>query len=143
LKQTLKDKIADAEAVLVGNAGRGTISQIVAGRKFAAIMQTLPGFEKLTDGKTLGVHVFGILDGITIIRCPNSDVLAEDKALCVWKGMSPFEAAVVYAPFMPLVVTSTLPMAPNPLQQQKAAAVWAGVDALVPNFVTQMTLLNP
>lgn len=141
-KQTFKDSLADAEAVLVGNAGRGTISQIIAGRKVAAIISTLPGFEKLTDGTTLGVHVFGMLDGITVVRCPNADVLAEDRALLVWKGMSPFEAAVVYSPYMPLVVTATLPVAPNPLQQMKAAAVWAGVDSLVPNFVTQLQVLH-
>jgi hypothetical protein len=141
-KQTFKDKLADAEAVLVGNAGRGMISQIIAGRKVASIISTLPGFEKLTDGSTLGVHVFGMLDGVTVIRCPNSDVLAEDDALLVWKGMSPFEAAVVYAPYMPLVVTSTLPVAPNPLQQMKAAAVWAGIESLVPNFVTKLHVLN-
>jgi hypothetical protein len=141
-KQTFKDKLADAEAVLVGNAGRGMISQIIAGRKVAAIISTLPGFEKMADGSTLGVHVYGMLDGITVIRCPNADVLAENTALLVWKGGSPFEAAVVYAPYMPLVVTATLPVAPNPLQQMKAAAVWAGVESLVPNFVTKLTVLN-
>ena len=141
-KQTFKDALADAEAVLIGNAGRGMISQIIAGRQVAAIIQTLPGFEKLTDGTTLGVHVFGMLDGVTVIRCPNADVLAADMALLVWKGLSPFEAAVVYAPYMPLVVTATLPVAPNPLQQMKAAAVWAGVTSLVPNFVTALQVLN-
>jgi hypothetical protein len=139
-KQTFKDALADAESVLVGNAGRGTISQIICGRQVAGIISTLPGFEKLTDGTTLGVHVFGMLDGITVVRCPNADVLASNIALLVWKGLSPFEAPVVYAPYMPLVVTATLPVAPNPLQQMKAAAVWAGVQSLVPNFVTLLTV---
>ena len=36
---------------------------------------------------------------------------------------------------MPLVVTSTLPAGKNPLSNQRAAAVWAGVEVLVKNFV--------
>ena len=37
--------------------------------------------------------------------------------------MSPFEASLVYAPFMPLVITDTLPNGVNPLKGQRAAAV--------------------
>lgn len=143
MKQTFKDKLAQAESTLIGNAGRGTISQIIAGRTVCSIIQTLPGFEKLTDGTTLGVHIFGKLDGITIIRVPEDAILAANKAIITWKGLSPFEAPVVYAPYMPLVVTSTLPVAPNPLQQMKAAAVWAGIESLVPNFATNFEVLNP
>jgi hypothetical protein len=141
-KQTFKDKLADAEATLIGNAGRGTMTQIIAGRKVAAIIQTLPGFEKLTDGTTLGTHVFGKLDGVIIVRVPEDAVLNPAKAIITWKGLSPFEAPVVYAPYMPLVVTATLPVAPNPLQQMKACAVWCGVESLVPNFSTGFTVLH-
>lgn len=141
-KQTFKDSMADAESVLIGNAGRGTISMMVAGRKAAAIISTLPGWTKLTDGTTLGTHVFGTLDGIVVVRTTEDALLAPEKVLVCWKGLSPFEAPVVYAPYMPLVVTSTLPVAPNPLQQMKAAAVWAGIDSLCPNFVTSLTVLH-
>ena len=135
-KQTFKDSLADAEAVMLGNAGRGTISTIIAGREVCAIMQTLPGWQKLTDGNTLGTHVYGTLDGVTVVRVPEANLLDPKKAVLMWKGQSPFDAAAVYSPYMPLTVTATLPAAPNPLGSMKAAAVWAGVDVLVENYIT-------
>ena len=141
-KQTWKDKLADSEAVLVGNAGRGTISVLIVGREQAAVIQTLPGFVKLTDGNTLGSHVFGTIDGVTIVRVNEAAVLAAKSGIAIWKGMSPFEAPVVYAPYMPLVVTATLPEAPNPLGSMKAAAVWAGVQSLVPQFATKFNMIE-
>lgn len=139
-KQTLKDALADAEAVLIGNAGRGAISQIIAGRELAAIMGTLPGFQKLSDGVSLGAHVYGTLDGVTIIRVNEQALLDSKTAVLQWKGPTPWEAACVYSPYMPLTVSDTLPEAPNPLGSMKAAAVWAGTDVLVPNFATKLTM---
>ena len=139
-KQTFKDSLADSEAVLVGNAQRGTISTMIAGRNACAIMQTLPGFNKLTDGNTLGAHVFGTLDGVMIIRVNEAAILNPNYMINMWKGTSPFEAPCVYSPFMPLVVTSTLPAGKNPIGQQRAAAVWAGVKVLVAQFITRMTV---
>ena len=60
--------------------------------------------------------------------------------VCVFKGATPFEAAAVYAPYMPLVVTDTLPTGENPLVNQRAAAVWAAVESLVPNYATTLTV---
>lgn len=140
-KMTLKDSIADAEGVIVANAGRGTITVMLAGVKASAILSTLPGFEKLSDGQAVGPHIFGKLDGTVIIRVPETALLASNLIIPIWKGTSPFEAPAVYTPYMPLAVTSTLPLA-NPLVSQKAAAVWAGVDVLVNNFITKITLAN-
>ena len=136
-KQTYKDKLAEAEKNLVATAGRGSISLLIVGKTHAQTIQTLPGFQKMYDGNSLGAHVFGTLDGMIIVRVTESSILGDEEGLAVWKGLSPFEAAAVYSPFMPLAVTGTLPQAPNPLNSMKAAAVWAGVESVVPNFVTK------
>lgn len=135
-KQTYKDQMAVAEKTLVGQAGRGTISIMVVGKTHASVVQTLPGFEKMYDGNSLGAHVFGKLDGTVYIRVTESNILGDEEGFGLWKGQSPFETAAIYAPFMPLAVTGTLPQAPNPLNSMKAAAVWAAVDTVVPNFIT-------
>jgi hypothetical protein len=140
-KQTYKDSLASSEAVLVGNAGRGTISLLIVGKNHAALISSLPGWKKLYDGHALGAHVFGELDGIPVVRVIETSILPVDYGLAVWKGGSPFEAAAVYSPFMPLAVTSTLPQAPNPLNSMKAAAVWAGVQTLVPQYVTAFNVV--
>lgn len=85
-KQTFKDKLADAESTMLGNAGRGMISTIVAGRDVCAIIGTLPGFVKLSDGSTIGSHIYGTLDGATVVRVPYNDVLDKDDALLLYKG---------------------------------------------------------
>jgi len=141
-KQTFVDAISDAEEKMVENAGRGMISTIIGGRKVCSTLQTLDGFTQLSNGNTLGMHVFGTYNGKTVIRVPNATTLAANKAICLWKAQNPFEAALVYSPFMPLVHTSTLPAAPNPLGSMQAAAVWAGLDIVVPQFATTLTLLN-
>jgi hypothetical protein len=107
-KQTFKDSLAAAESTMLGNAGRGMISTIVAGRDVCSIIGTLPGFVKLSDGSTINTHIYGTLDGATIVRVPYNDVLNKDVALLLYKGTSPFEAPAVYAPYMPLVVTTAL-----------------------------------
>ena len=139
-KQTYKDAMATAEATLVGNAGRGTISMLAVGSNHAAVIQTLPGFRKLYDGNGLSAHLYGELDGTPVIRVTESAILGTNEGLAMWRGQSPFEAPAVYAPYMPLVVTSTLPEAPNPLVSMKAAAVWAGVEDLVPEYVTRFDI---
>lgn len=137
---SIKQAFSDCEAVMVGNAGRGTLNVMIAGLNLCAILETVPGFTKLTDGNTIGSHVFGTLDGRTIIRVNDATLLNADQGLFLWKPASPFEGPAVYAPFMPLVVTSTLPLGINPLNNQRAAAVWAGLEVTVPNYITRITI---
>jgi hypothetical protein len=56
--------IGVAESVILGNAGRGTINNLIVGRNAASVLATLPGFVKISDGSTIGPHIFGRLDGI-------------------------------------------------------------------------------
>ena len=137
---SFKFSLANAEKTLSANAGRGLISVYVGGKDFCEIISTQAGFTKLTDGTTIGIHVYGTIDGIPVIRVLDANVLAAGVGLCIYKGQSPFEAPAVYTPFMPLVVTSTLPNGVNPLRSQRAAAVWAGIDVLVGNFITMVTV---
>jgi hypothetical protein len=141
-RQTYKFSLAAAEANLITNAGRGTISLLIVGITHAALIQTLPGWEKLYDGNGLGSHVFGTLDGITVVRVMESNILGPLQGLALWKGYSPFEAAAVYSPYMPLTTTAVLPQAPNPIQSMRASMVWAGVSSLVPEYSTNFNISN-
>jgi len=141
-KQTYKDYLAKAEAVIVQNAGRGTVSYHIAGLSVCAILQTLPGFVKLYDGNSIGgAHLFGTLDGVPIIRIPLASQLNPLVEILGYKGTSVFETAAVYAPYMPLTTTAMLPTA-NPLVGQKAAAIWAATAVVIGNFLTQLTVTS-
>jgi hypothetical protein len=141
-QQTLRNAMVDASAQIVASAGRGAVNCWIVGREAAAILEVLPGFNKLFDDLTFGPHIYGSYMGTTVVRVPYSSVLDDNTMLGICKGQNPFEAPIVFAPYMPLVVTNTLPMAYNPLQQQRAAAVWAAIDTLVPSLSTQLTILE-
>jgi hypothetical protein len=141
-KMTYMDAMYNADAAMLGNAGRGQISVMIVGRSHAALVASLPGFKKLSDGRTLGAHVFGELNGVVYIRVPEDSLIGgADKGYGLFKGDSPFEAACVYSPFMPLTVTSDLPEIQNPLISQRAAATMAGVNVLVPQYATEFSVI--
>lgn len=140
--QSFKIKLAEVEANIVKQAGRGGLSVLIADVDTCAIIETLVGFNKLTDGNTLGAHVFGTLDGRVVVRVTDTAILAADTVRAIWKGPSPFEGPAVWSPFMPLVVTDTLQNLDNPLQSQRAAAVFGAPEVLVPNFITSMTITS-
>lgn len=141
-KNTYMDYLLRAESTMSSNAGRGTVTHLVVGKDHAAVIGGLPGFKKMYDGQSLGAHVYGQLDNIVVIRVLESSILGPKEGVALWKGSSPFEAPVVYCPFMPLVVTGTIPQVPNPLNNMKAAAVWAGIDSLVGQFATKFDVIE-
>jgi len=141
-KQTYKDVLARATTNLINNAGRGQISVLIAGLDHTAIIQTLPGFQRVSDGSALGTQVIGTLDGMTVVQVKDTNLLATNRALAIWKGPTPFEAPAVWSPFMPLATTGTLPESPNPLVSMKAGAVVGAVESLVPQFATEITISN-
>jgi hypothetical protein len=139
-KQHLKDILSFAEASIITSANRGNINVMIAGAGAASIMSTLPGFVRLSDGSSMGPHIFGTLDGTIIVRVPLNAILGSYTVLGLYKGSAPFDGACVWAPYMPLVVTTALPVGTNPLQQQKAAAVMGAAEVLLPNFISQITI---
>ena len=131
------DALADAESVMYGNAGRGVITYLIGDRKACAVIAGMPGFVRGPKVDAVGPHLFGTLDGIPVFRTysyPDFELIA------VYKGVSAFETPVVWAPYMPLVITSAIPADNNPFRNQRAAAVWAGYKAVVPQFVTKVTI---
>jgi hypothetical protein len=141
-KMTYADRVADAEAQILSQAGRGSIQALIVGRKHAAVIKGLPDFTPLSNGQSMGSHIFGTLNGMTVIRVTDPNILGEWDGLALHKGASPFEAACVYAPYLPLTTTDLLPEGNNGIVSQKAAALMAGVETLVPQFVTGLEVTN-
>lgn len=141
-KLTFFDALADAESVILTNAGRsGGATAIVAGHKASAILKTMPGFVPAGDlNAVLGTHFYGTLDGKPVLR---SDVIPTAEILLISKGSSMFDTSLVYAPYMPLFVTGMADgIDHNPLKSQKGVALQAGMKAVVPNLITKISILN-
>ena len=135
--QTIKIRLAQVDAALTSQMGRGSISTMVCGRNVAALISTLPRWQKLSYGSQLGPHVFGTIDGITVVRVHDTAILGADESVAMFKGSSPFDSPLAYAPYMPLAVTGVIPLSPNPLGNQRAAAVWSASESLVPAYSTR------
>lgn len=136
-KQQLKDRISEAEATILQNSGRGVVNFLIAGSYAASVLSNLPGFTK-TAVTGSGPQLYGTLDGMTVIRSPQTDT---NSIFCVYKGSGFFDAPIVYSPYMPLFVSNTLPLPGNILQKQGVAAVWAGLQVVVPTFCSKVRIV--
>lgn len=134
-------KMSDAENVMMGNVGRGVIKVMIVGREHASIVKNIDGFKVLSDGGSLGAHIYGVLDGVTYIRVPEQALLDAKAGIGLYTGATPLESAGVYAPFMPLTITQLSPEKPNPLMDQKAAATMAGTKVVVPGYATKFNII--
>ena len=131
------DIVSNTENVIINNAGRGVLNVIVAGTGVCALFQNMANFQR-SNITSNGPHVFGIYNGnIVVVRAPMLPAL---EALCIYKGTGMFDAPIVYAPYMPLFVTNTMPVPNNVLKTQGVAAVWSGMKVVIPSFVTKLTL---
>lgn len=136
---TLPSALTDASVLMYNNLGRGSTTAYIAGPKACGIMEQHPKFTKMFDDDTLGAHVYGTFDGKPVVRCPSAQLDA-NTIIGLWKGRNPFEAPVVWAPYMPLTMTETQGTGANPLQRQKACAVWGAVDTMIPNALCSVTI---
>lgn len=141
-KMTILDVLADSNSLLQETAGRGNVNCHIAGNRAAAIYSTLPGWTPLFDDDSYGPHIYGKINGVPVIRIPQNTILDKWTTLSIHKGKTPFDAPLVYAPYMPLVLTQLLPQAYNMFLQMQGAAIWAGLDPLVSNLTTQMVVDN-
>lgn len=133
-------RMADAESTMIGNVGRGTVKVMIVGREHAALVRGLDGFQLLSDGNSLGAHIFGTYKGVTYVRVPEQALLDAKAGIGLYTGASPLESAGVYAPFMPLTVADS-PLGPNPLTSQKVAATMAGTKVVVAGYATKFNLV--
>lgn len=137
-KDTFMDAVAEAEAKLTVNAGRGSVNRYIAGTTAAATLRSMPGFQAVPSGVEHQVGLYGYLDGIPVIRATH--VMPDKEILCIYRGKGYFEAPLVYAPYMPLFVSNTMQVGKNPLRNQRVAAVWAGVTPVIKQFVTKIVI---
>lgn len=121
-------------------AGKGTLSVGLAGPGACAFLEQIDKF-KLIGEATAYPTVYGIYDNKTIIiRCPQ--LQESDAIYFLYKGQTPFEAAAVYAPFMPLVGVEDLPVPTAMLNRRSAVASMAALDVLVPGYIQKFKLTN-
>ena len=121
-------------------AGKGTLTVGLAGAGACAFLEQNAKFEKIGVASAFA-SVYGIYNKQTIIiRCPQ--LKDPDTIYFLYKGESAFEAAAVYAPYMPLVGVEDLPVPTALLNRRSAVASMAAVEILVPGFIQKFKLVK-
>ncbi len=133
---------ADAEEVMMSNVGRGVIKVMIVGRKHGALVSGLDGFNLLSDGGSMGCHIFGTYKGVTYVRVPEEAIMPARSGVGLFTGTNPLESAGVYAPYMPLTIEQS-PLGPNPLTSQKVAGTMAGTKVVVAGYATRFNIVAP
>lgn len=135
------DVIARAENNLQQKAGRGKITTMVCAPNVATIIRNLPGFVPAGIVGP-GATIYGTLDDITIVRAPQ---LAMDpssptanSAFALYRGDEPFDGAMVYGPYMPIVSIEDVPVENTILMKRNGVAHMAAIKTVSPNFLTRI-----
>jgi hypothetical protein len=143
-RDAISYRFSEVGTQLVDAAGRGRAQTWVIGNQIASDVESLPGFTPISDGLDVGPHIFGTYKGVTVIRVPEAATLGGNESTVMWKGSNPFEAPVVWAPYMPLATTDkiTTGRGNNPLTHQKAVASMSACESLVPQYSTTFDFEN-
>lgn len=144
-KLELLDVISRAENNLQQAAGRGKISTMICSPNFATLLRNMPGF--VPAGVVgPGATVYGTLDDITIVRAPQlaagENSATANSAFAVYRGEEPFDAAVVYAPYMPIVDIRDVDPGHTILAKYNGVAHMAAIACPSPNFITRIDVIE-
>lgn len=141
--QTLGLKLNQAAQKIYNQSGRGTGNIICAAPDACWQIQSLDGF-KPSNQSIQGPHVFGTLGDMTVIRVPSRVSGFEDPETClvVYKGTGDFDAPAVYAPYMPLYVSGSIPMLNNPMMKSGLVCTWSAIQTTNPQFLTEIKFDN-
>ena len=136
-KLTFIDAIAKVEKNLHLQSGMNGANRYLVGSAAAQILRGLPAFELAADAATTSVGIFGYYDGVPVIRA--TGVVGDNDMYFIANSGNYFNAPLVYAPYMPLMVTSTVQDPRNPFRGTTAAGEWSAMKAVNPNLVAKLT----
>ena len=136
-RRTFPDALEGAAQLIDSLTMRGAINFIIAGSYGRRIFQSL-GVEMVRKPLP-GPYLTGFWQNIPIFYAPAS-LVANDKCIVGYRGASWFEAPLVYAPFLPLVMVKGA--GPNPFNRITGVAHAAGIDTVVEGFVAKIQITN-
>lgn len=130
-------------------SGRGNFGAIIAGTEFCEFLTGLNEFKQegtITDDPSYFGTLGGRYGNVKVVRAPQLHKLTgvdDDKkaALCVYQN-SKVDAAAVFAPFMPIVVTNDIPVSDNLLQRRSLIASMATTEVVVDKYLQKVALVT-
>lgn len=133
-------------------SGKGNFGAMLAGTEFCEFLTGLNEFKQegtITDDPSYFGTLGGRYGNVKVVRCPQlhkfvpTEQAATEKksAYCVYQN-SKVDAAAVFAPFMPIVVTNDIPVTDNLLQRRSLIASMATTEVVVDKYLQKVQLVE-
>jgi hypothetical protein len=139
------DVISRAENNLQNQAGRGKISTMICAPNVCTILRNLPGFVPAGIVGP-GATIYGTLDDITIVRAPQlaqgANSPTANSAFALYRGEEPYDGAMVYAPYMPIVAIEDVPVENTILMKRNGVAHMAAIETVACNFISRIDVIE-
>lgn len=123
-------------------AGRGNFGAMIAGTEFCEFLTGLNEFKQegiITDDPSYFGTLGGRYGNIKVVRAPQMAQADKASAYCVYQN-SKVDAAAVFAPFMPVMVTNDIPVADNLTQRRSLIASMATTEVVVDKYLQKVSL---
>lgn len=128
-------------------SGKGNFQAMIADSAFCAFLTGLNEFKQegtITDDPTYFGTLGGRYGNVKVVRAPQLDNFAalggkKGQAFCVYQN-SKIDAAAVFAPFMPVMVTNDIPVSDNLTQRRSLIASMATTEVVVDKYIQRITL---
>lgn len=134
-RRTFSDAIEAAVQKIDAETGRGALSFIVAGSYTRMILQSI-GVE-MNRKPIPGPYLIGFFQNVPVFYAPEQ-LVANDECIVGYRGASWFEAPVVYAPYLPIVVVKGIGR--NVFNRVTGVAHAAAVDTVVEGFTSMIKI---
>lgn len=140
-KLSFIDVVAGAENAIHKASGANGVNRMVVGSSAAKVLRGLPDFVADENATRNSVGIYGYYDNIPVIRA--TGVLGDEDVVFVNNGNgSYFNAPLVYAPYMPLMMTNTVQSVDNPFRSAQAAGIWSAFTSVNPNLTVAGKIKN-
>lgn len=136
-RKTFTDAIEASCQLIDAQTGRGAASFILAGAYGRRVLQSIGA--EMVRKPLPGPYLAGFFQNIPIFYVPQA-LLADRYCVVGYRGPSWFEAAAVYAPFLPVVMVKG--SGDNPFNRITGVAHAAAIDTVVEGFCSRIDL-NP
>lgn len=127
-------------------SGKGNFGAMIAGTEFCEFLTGLNEFKQegiISDDPTYFGTLGGRYGNVKVVRAPQMKADEKKAAYCVYQN-SKVDAAAVFAPFMPVVVTNDIPVSDNLLQRRSLIASMATTEVVVDRYLQKVSLTgNP
>lgn len=141
MKLSFIDVVSGAEGAIHKASGANGVNRIIVGSSAAKVLRGLPDFAADENATRNSVGIYGYYDGVPVIRA--TGVVADDEVIYINNGNgSYFNAPLVYAPYMPLMMTNTVQSVDNPFRSTQAAGIWSAFTSVNPNLTVKGKIKN-